>query len=106
MKSISNALNILKLFSQNRSEMSLAEIAKLSGLSKATTYRIVSILAQRGYLYHRGKRAKYSLGNIFLEFSGIIKGKALIRDIAIPHVSRLRLVLSYYAGLSRTSESN
>ena len=89
MKSLSKALDILELFSQNRDEMSLAEIAQLSGLSKPTAYRIVSIFVQRGYLQHRRKRAKYSLGNIFLEFSGVIKGKAIIRDIAIPHVIEL-----------------
>jgi DNA-binding IclR family transcriptional regulator len=93
MKSLSKALDILELFWRHQDEISLTEMSALSGYNKTTIYRIVSTLVKRGYLQQEKRRGKYSLGTVFLEFSGIIKGKVKIRDIAIPHLIELsRLV--------------
>jgi IclR family KDG regulon transcriptional repressor len=93
IKSLSKALDILELFWRHQDEMSLTEMSVLSGYDRATIYRIASTLVKRGYLRQEKRRGKYSLGTVFLEFSGIIKGKIKIRDIAIPHLIELsRLV--------------
>jgi DNA-binding IclR family transcriptional regulator len=93
MKSLFKALDILELFWRHQDEMPLAEMSGLSGYDKATVYRIASTLVKRGYLRQEKKRSKYSLGTVFLEFSGIVKGKIRIRDIAIPYLIELsRLV--------------
>ncbi|MGD0781072.1 MAG: IclR family transcriptional regulator [Dehalococcoidales bacterium] len=89
MKSLFKVLDILELFWHHQDEMSLAEISGLSGYNKATVYRIVSTLVKRGYLRQAMKRGKYSLGNVFLEFSGIIKKGIEIRDVAIPYITEL-----------------
>jgi len=93
MKSLIKALNILELFWDHQEEMSLADIAEASGLNKTTVYRIVSTLLKRGYLKQRGERGKYSLGTVFLEFSGIVKRRTIIRDVSFPYLIELsRLV--------------
>jgi len=93
MKSLLKALDILELFRLRQNEMSLGEMSDLSGYNKSTVYRIVSTLTKCGYLRQQGKRGKYSLGTIFIEFSGIIKGNVSTRDIAIPYLIELsRLV--------------
>lgn len=89
MKSLQKALDILELFWKHHDELSLAEMAALSHHNKAAVFRIVSTLAKRGYLKQEKARGKYSLGNVFLEFSGIVKGNVEIRDLAIPYLVEL-----------------
>lgn len=93
MKSLEKALDILELFWKHHDELSLSEMATLSKHNKAAIFRIVSTLIKRGYLKQEKKRGKYSLGNVFLEYSGIVKGNVEIRDLAIPYLIELsRLV--------------
>jgi IclR family KDG regulon transcriptional repressor len=89
MKSLLKALDVLELFWLHYDKLSLSEMASLSHHSKASIFRIVSTLVKRGYLQQEKKRGKYSLGNVFLEFSGIIKGNAEIRDVAISYIIEL-----------------
>lgn len=93
MKTLEKALNILELFlipwESPQEEISLAELAKLSGFNKSTVKRTVSILVTRGYLKQQEKGGKYSLGTKFLDFSGAIKRRSKIRDKAIPYLLKL-----------------
>lgn len=89
MKALKKAFNILDLFLGNRQEMSLAELTELSGFNKTTVYRIVSTLLMYGYLKQREKRGKYSLGMKFLDFSGLIKSRMEVRNVAIPYIIKL-----------------
>ena len=89
MKSLTKALDILDLFLDNQGELALSQIAKLSGLNKTTVSRIVSTLVRHGYLKQKEKRGKYSLGTIYLSFSGVVKGKLQLRSTAIPYLTKL-----------------
>ncbi|MCX7911651.1 MAG: IclR family transcriptional regulator [Dehalococcoidales bacterium] len=89
MKLLTKAFNILNLFLEHGTEMTLAEIARLSGLNKSTVNRIASTLVKYGYLAQREKRGKYSLGFKYFEFTGLIKRRLKVRDIAVPHLRRL-----------------
>lgn len=59
-KSIQAGLSIPLLFSGERSELGIAEMAALLGLSRSTTHRYASTFARLGYLEQRGSR-KYRL---------------------------------------------
>jgi IclR family acetate operon transcriptional repressor len=89
VKAINKALDILELFLKKEGELGLSELSKLSGINIATANRIASVLVKRGYLKQRVKRGKYALGTIFLDFSGIIRGRVKMRDIALPLLNRL-----------------
>jgi IclR family transcriptional regulator, KDG regulon repressor len=90
IKSLAKSLDILKLFLDSRNnDLSLTEIATASKLTKSTVSRIVSTLTSAGYLKQKEKRGKYSLGTIFLSFSGVIKNKIAIRKVAIPYLNEL-----------------
>ena len=89
MKSLTKALGILDLFLDNQGEMALSQIAKLSGLNKTTVSRIVSTLVKHGYLKQKEKRGKYSLGTIYLSFTGVVKSKLRVRNIAITYLTKL-----------------
>jgi len=69
MKSLEKTLTILKIFLDNKAEMSLSEISTLSGLNKTTVYKIVSTLVKYDYLRQKEKKGKYSLGTIYLNFN-------------------------------------
>jgi len=56
------AVRLLKLFTIDRSEMSLAEICKLSGLNKTTTHRLLGALQSEGLIDRNAMTAAYSLG--------------------------------------------
>jgi IclR family transcriptional regulator, KDG regulon repressor len=89
MKSLRKALGILDLFLENQGELALSQIAKLSGLNKTTASRIVLTLVEYGYLKQREKRGKYSLGTIYLGFTGVVKGRLQLRNVAIPYLTKL-----------------
>jgi len=90
IKSLRKSLDILKLFLNNLSEeLSLTEIAKASKLTKSTVSRIVSTLTACGYLKQREKRGKYSLGSIYLEFSGVLKKRLKVRKVALSYLNEL-----------------
>jgi len=87
MKSLNKVLDILEVFLNiGGAEIRLSELAKMSGLNKATVYHIISVLVDRGYLKQMERRGKYALGAKFLSFSAVIKQKNKIRDIALPHL--------------------
>ena len=56
------AVRLLKLFTIERSEMTLAEICKLSGLNKTTTHRLLGALQSEGLIERSAVTAAYSLG--------------------------------------------
>jgi DNA-binding IclR family transcriptional regulator len=89
IKSLNKAFDILDAFLKSSGDLSLAEIARITGLNKPTATRIVSNLVTRGYLKQREKRGKYSLGMIYLTFSGVIKRDIKLRDIAGPYLAQL-----------------
>ncbi len=90
IKSLTKALDILKLFLNSPTEdLSLTEIAEASKLTKSTVSRIVSTLTDCGYLRQREKRGKYSLGTVYLEFSGVIKNRLKIRKVVLPYLNEL-----------------
>jgi len=89
MRAIKKTFDVLELFLNDKDEFSLSELSKLSGINKTTVSRITSMLVKLGYLRQREKRGKYSLGTKFLDFSGYIKTRIGIRDIAIPYLNKL-----------------
>jgi DNA-binding IclR family transcriptional regulator len=89
MKSLTKAMDILQLFADCRRDMALKEIASRSGLNKTTVNRILATLVSRGFIKQRVKRGNYSLGPIYLEFSGIVKSEIQLRKIAISYLNKL-----------------
>ena len=89
MKSLIKVLEILKLFLEYKQEMSLGEISKLTNINKTTVHRILSTLVKYNYLYQQEDRGRYSLGTIYLDFSGLIKRGQRLRNVALPILAKL-----------------
>jgi IclR family transcriptional regulator, KDG regulon repressor len=89
MKSLMKTFDILDYFLRGPEEISVTEVSQSLGLNKTTVNRIMLKLLDRGYLKQIEKRGKYTLGSLFLDFSGVIKSRLRIRDIALPHLLEL-----------------
>jgi DNA-binding IclR family transcriptional regulator len=89
VKMIVKAFSLLDLFLDHGTELTLDEMARLSGLNKATTRRIALTLIECGFMQQSQKRGKYSLGMKFLDFSGVIKNTNVIATAANPYLIEL-----------------
>lgn len=56
------AVKLLKMFSNERPEMSLAELSKASGLNKTTTHRLLRALQSEAMIERNAATSGYSLG--------------------------------------------
>ncbi len=88
MGTISKALSLLDLFSHNRIEIGLSDITRLSGMNKATVYRLLSALQQRGFVEQAGAERAYRLGPELLRL-------AALREAAVPLLAASREILDW-----------
>lgn len=61
LSSLERGLLLLELMSE-RDEVKLAELPELLGSSRATAFRLLATLQERGYVAHNKERRTYSLG--------------------------------------------
>jgi DNA-binding IclR family transcriptional regulator len=77
MGTVTKALSLLSQFSLSRPEIGLSDMTRLSGMNKATVFRLLSELETSGFVEQIGTTRAYRLGN------GILR-LATLRDAAVP----------------------
>ncbi len=77
MKTVDKAMTVLDQFTVDRTEIGLSELARLAGLDKAATRRLLVALAAHGFVEQSGESRKYRLGHGFLRL-------ARIREATVP----------------------
>lgn len=80
MGTVTKALNLLSFFTQNRHEIGLSDLTRLSGLNKATVYRLMGELQAAGFVEQVGPDRAYRLGPELLRL-------AALREAAVPILS-------------------
>lgn len=91
--SLDKALKLLDYFDQGKSALGLSEISKLSGIPKATVYRMLTTFENNGYLdkiIHGEDKDKYKLGLKFLKMGKLVSEGLEIRQVALPFMEELR----------------
>jgi len=88
-KTVNKALDVLEIFLQKDGDFRLAELAGLTGLDRATTYRLVSTLVKRRFLHQTRKNGKYSLGLKMIDCSFAIRRNLKYIDLAYLYLGRL-----------------
>jgi DNA-binding IclR family transcriptional regulator len=83
------AFEVLDAFSHGHRVMTLSEIARRSGLPKSTTYRILTMLIEVQAVDRVGQNYKIGL-RMFTR--GALCADVSLRDVALPHLERLRRV--------------
>ena len=71
MNSITKALHILELFSENDDGLTLGDITQLTGINESTVSHVVSTLVVNGFLCQPVKRGRYYLGINFLNIAEV-----------------------------------
>jgi IclR family transcriptional regulator, KDG regulon repressor len=89
MKTVKKALDILEVFLNGGKEVSISELAEITGQNVSTIHGILQELLRAGYITQKIKRGKYSLGLKFLSFSGTINKIMSIEDIINPFAVEL-----------------
>lgn len=90
--SIDKALFLLNYFNMERITIGLSELSRMSGMPKATVYRLLSTMESHGYLQKvdiLGKERQYQLGLKFLEMGNIVGNNIELKNIALPFMKEL-----------------
>ncbi len=86
---VNKAIDILEVFLQKNSGLSLTEISKTTGLNIATAYRLVTTFTNRGYLSQYHKKGAYSIGLKILDYNYAIRRNLKYIDFACLSLSKL-----------------
>ncbi len=92
-RAIHRVLSLLKTFSGETAGLTLTEVSRRVGLSKATTHRMLSVLEQEGFLTRSAGNGEFQLGPEI-----IVLGARALRNVDLRQVARPEL-----QSLTRTS---
>jgi DNA-binding IclR family transcriptional regulator len=86
MGTVSKALSLLTYFNHGRTEIGLSDLTRLSGMNKATVYRLMSELQEGGFVEQPDNARTYRLGPQVLRL-------AALREASVPILSVSRRIL-------------
>src|SRR5882672_1131281 len=91
VSSLARGLAVIRAFGPDRPEMTLTEVAAVTGLSPAVARRFLLTLVRLGYAGHDGKH--FILRPAVLELGAGYLASITVAQIAQPHLQNLRDVL-------------
>lgn len=100
MGTVGKALDLLDLFTRSEPKLGLSQLARASGLNKATCYRLLTELESRGLLEQIGPAREYRLGPAVLRLSALREAAVPTREAAMPVLRRLAEATGETAHLS------
>lgn len=89
MGTVGKALDLLDLFTRAAPQQGLSQLARASGLNKATCHRLLTELESRGLLEQTGPAREYRLGPAVLRLSALREAAVPTREAAMPVLRRL-----------------
>ncbi len=84
ISSLVKGLEILSVFSVNRPELKISEIAAITGLNQSTVFRFIYTLERLGYLVRDEDSKKYHLSVRMLTLSLPVRESLNLREAALP----------------------
>jgi DNA-binding IclR family transcriptional regulator len=100
MGTVGKALDLLDIFTRLRPQVGLSEIARLTGLNKATCHRLLSEMESRGLVEQVGASREYRLGPAVLKLAYLREAAVPTRDAAMPVLQALARATGETAHLS------
>jgi IclR family pca regulon transcriptional regulator len=99
IEALARGLEVLSLFSRERPSLAMSEVVELTGLNKATAYRVLSTLEAVGYLNRNAQTKRYSpsLKVLTLGFTAI--NNLDVRQVARPYLEQLSQELNLTTSL-------
>lgn len=89
MGTASKALSLLNYFSRAQSQIGLTDMARLSGMNKATVYRLMGELADHGFVEQVGAGREYRLGPAFLRLAALREKAVPMRELVLAELTKL-----------------
>jgi DNA-binding IclR family transcriptional regulator len=96
--SVAKALSLLDAFGADREELTAAQLAEITGLSRGSLYPIVHALEESGYLQRVSPRA-YTIGFRVVELANVVLRRLDIQESVRPFLQRLAADLKVNAHL-------
>lgn len=90
VQSIDRVVAILSVFSRARPVAGISEIARLTGLSRGTTHRLVAALTSHGVMAQVPDSPAYSLGPRLLTLGDVARSQLSLERQSVPVMTRLR----------------
>jgi IclR family transcriptional regulator, acetate operon repressor len=100
MGTIAKGLELLSVFSRTRPLIGLSELARQTGVNKATCFRLMRDLQQRGFVEQVGAAREYRLGPAVLGLAALREAHVPTREAALPVIDRLAQATGETAHLS------
>jgi len=86
MSTVSKAFEILSMFSKYKSEITLAEVVKVSGFSKTSAHRLLNSLVAEKSLTKSSRPARYSLGPKLFELGSLFTLHLEFPRVVLPYL--------------------
>jgi IclR family pca regulon transcriptional regulator len=87
VQSLARGLSVIRAFDADHSELTLSEVAKQTGLTRAAARRFLHTLVELGYM--RGDSGKFSLRPKILELGYAYLSSLSLPEMATPHLEQL-----------------
>lgn len=91
---IDRAFDILEILSVEKDGLGVTEIGNRLGLHKSTVHRILSAMAERGYIEKASGKGVYKLGLKLIEISSIYLNNVELKTEARPYLSELTVKMN------------
>jgi DNA-binding IclR family transcriptional regulator len=105
MSSIGNVARVLRLFTPERSLLSVTEVAQLLGLPKSSSSRLLKAMSDAGLLASTDPRSGYCVGNLIFETSRRHRSNStlsVLADEALARIAKITGHTGYVAILDGT----
>jgi DNA-binding IclR family transcriptional regulator len=89
VQSVQRALDLLEVFLYHGPEIGLSRIAELLSLNKATAYRLLSTLEERGFIKRSPGSRKYTLGVKVFELGYYFQSQMGVRRAGLPYLKEM-----------------
>lgn len=83
------ALSILSLLGRHATPLPAASIARELGLPRSSTYHLLAVLIERGFVTHLPEERRYGLGVAAFELGSAYTRQAPLQRLARPRLTRL-----------------
>jgi DNA-binding IclR family transcriptional regulator len=100
MGTVTKALELLDLFTREQALIGLSDLARQSGLNKATCFRMMTEMQALGLVEQAGASKAYRLGPAVLRLAALREAAVPTRDAAMPVVQALAREVGETAHLS------
>lgn len=87
VQSLQRGLSVIRAFDAQRPELTLSDVARVTGLTRATARRLLLTLAELGYVHTDGRM--FALTPRVLELGYSYLSSLTMPDVAQPHLERL-----------------